>query len=123
MASNATRDEIAAEETVLDELREDGLTELAAFCERARSLSDLSRDDFYAALVENYVIRLRNPDEEIQYTTTKDGDLMQIRDKGRTGEFGRPFGACKHEILDHLFSGEYEVTLRFPEDSAFEVAE
>lgn len=106
-----------------DVLREEGLDELAEFVAGDRDLSDLSIDHFDEALVNDWIIQLQNDEETIQYAKSTTNDLIQARDGDRDGDFGRPFSAYPTEFEDYLLSRDYEVTVLFPEDSAFEVAE
>ncbi len=79
-------------------LRDDGLEDLAEFVDGPVGLNELSIGDFLDALRENWIIRLRNDDEEIQYAQGGTGEWIQIRDGDRDGEFARPFEAWAGEI-------------------------
>lgn len=106
-----------------DSLREERLDDLAEFVEGDRDLSDLSINHFDEALVNDWIVQLQNDEETIQYAKSTTDELIQVRDGDRDGDFGRPFPAYPTEFEDYLLSQDYEVSVLFPEDSAFEVAE
>lgn len=112
---------INCEAESVPEIRGEDLDELTEFINPTYS----RHSSVYALdhVAGNHVIRLQNSREEIQYTGNNDLEIAKIKDYGRTGEFDKPSLSDTWEIKDKISSDEYEVSLLFLEDSAFEGAE
>lgn len=105
-------------------LKEDGLDELAEFLNGPVKLTDLDVQDFLDAMHEDWVVSLTNDDEVVQFAfATDDETLIQARDANRDGNFTPAMKAWILEFEDYVFSGQYTVSLEYPERSGFEVAE
>lgn len=105
------------------DLREHGHDDLAEFVMGGLGLDALSTDAFRAALADGWVVRLSKDDFEKHIGESTDGQLIQINDKGRSGEFAKAYPCDPAEFADYVYSGSYVVGVIDAETSAFEVSE
>ena len=103
-----------------DALYDEGFETIAQFVDGPVRINELEPADLLEPLENGWVLRAFNDDEEIQYARGLEGHLIQIRDGGRDGEFGRPFEAWVEEFGDYVFSGQYALEYITAYESAFE---
>lgn len=103
-------------------LRSKGHDTLAEWVVGGALLTDLSVYHFTDAFEHGWVVRLSNDDQEKQIGRSASGDLIQINDGDRDGEFATPYQCWRDEFADYLFSGKYAVELIYQDASAFEVS-
>lgn len=116
-------DKPAFGDDVAEHLYDDGFEDLAQLVDGPARINQFEAEDFLEPLGDGWILRAYNDREEIQYARATDETLIQIRDAGHDGEFGRPFEAWVGEFGDYVLSGRYALEYIYPADSGFEVAD